>query len=82
MTSEDWRAKVILQDGESLKFERSYSRGFMEEEDVEEYQIVLADGTVTGSVVMKDHIAVKGFKQTVWVVQKNAAGETILDVRL
>jgi hypothetical protein len=74
-----WQSRVILRDGESLKHERSSTQGFMQETDVDTYSIVQADGSVVGSVTVTDHTAVRGFKRTVNVVQKDTNGKVVVD---
>ena len=74
-----WKSRVILNDGESLKHDRSSSEGFMQETDIDIYSIVQPDGTVTGSVRVTDHTAVKGFNRTVRVIQNDALGKVVVD---
>lgn len=62
MATADWRSKVILNAGETLRHDGSTIEGFMQETDVDVYSIVNADGSVTGSLRVTDHTAVKGFK--------------------
>jgi hypothetical protein len=77
-----WKEKLQLKDGESLKLERRYSEGFMQETDVEVYRIVDGTGDVTGQVKYTDHTAVRGFRRTLRVVQTDATGKTVVDERL
>lgn len=74
----DWQTKVILKDGETLRHEHSYLKGFMQEEDVDLYTILSSNGTETGRVEVTDHTAVKGFRRTVTVVQTNQEGRTVV----
>ena len=74
-----WKSRVILNDGESLRHDRSSTEGFMQETDIDIYSIVQPDGTVTGSVSVTDHTAVKGFKRTMRVVQVDAHGKGVVD---
>lgn len=76
-----WRDKVKLEDGETLKHERSSSKGFMSEEEVDEYSVLNIDGTIVGRVVHSDHTAVKGFRRTQTVRQTDADGRVLIDVR-
>lgn len=76
-----WRDKVMLKDGEKLKHEHSYSKGFMSEEDINEYVVLDAQGTVVGKVVHTDHTAVKGFRRTQTVHQIDAEGRVLTDER-
>jgi hypothetical protein len=79
MTEPDWRGKLHLRDGETLRHEESKVEGFMQETDVDTYSIVNGAGSVTGTVRVTDHTAVKGFKRTVRVVQKDANGRVVLE---
>jgi len=53
----------------------------MEEEDIDTYSIIRADGTKAGSVKVVDHTAVKGFKRTIWVVQTDSDGKEVVNAR-
>ncbi|PXF30256.1 hypothetical protein WH50_16275 [Pokkaliibacter plantistimulans] len=75
---EEWESKVVLKEGESLKFGRHVSQGFMQEEDVEYYSVVRADGTTCGSVKVTDHMAVRGFRRTISVHQTDSTGATVV----
>lgn len=76
---DEWQHKVVLKEGESLKFDRHVSQGFMLEEDVEFYSILGADGVACGSVKVFDHTAVNGFRRTLRVVQVDSEGKTVVD---
>ncbi|MFJ9452188.1 hypothetical protein [Herbaspirillum sp. NPDC101397] len=73
----EWEKKVSLKEGETLRHDRSFLKGFMQEEDVDLYTIVGCDGTVRGNVKVTDHTAVKGFRRTVTVVQTDPEGKTV-----
>ena len=74
------KEKLVLKEGESLKFETSSSKGFMAEEDINEYSVVDAQGNIVGKVVHRDHTAVKGFRRTQSVRQTDAEGKVVVDV--
>lgn len=76
-----WKTKVKLQDGEQLQRTRSATKGFMGEEDVNEYLIVNAKGETVGTVVHTDHTAVKGFRRTQTVRQVDSSGNVVTDER-
>jgi hypothetical protein len=75
----EWRDRLKLADGETLILVEAKLTGFMQESDVEMYNVVAPDGAIRGTVVATDHTAVKGFRRTLRVVQRDAAGETIVD---
>jgi hypothetical protein len=77
-----WKDKVKLSAGEELKFENSHSKGFMGEEDINEYSVLDSEGRVVGKVTHTDHTAVRGFKRTQTVRQTDSSGKVIVDVRL
>ena len=72
------KAKVKLSEGQVLRLEKSRSEGFMGETDITEYSIVDAAGNVVGSVEFTDHTAVKGFRRTCTMVQKDKQGKTVV----
>ena len=74
-----WRDKLVLNANEELRHESSRMKGFMQETDIDEYSIVGPDGTKMGSVTVTDHTAVKGFRRTVSILQKDSAGKTIVE---
>ncbi|ONN67809.1 hypothetical protein [Herbaspirillum sp. VT-16-41] len=74
----DWKEKVVLKDGETLRLDRSYSKGFMQEEDVNLYTILNRDGAEKVKVQVHDHTAVKGFRRTLSVVQTDHEGRTVV----
>lgn len=78
----NWQEKLVLKAGEELRHESSRTKGFMQETDIDEYSIVSADGTKMGSVTVTDHTAVKGFKRTVSILQKDSTGKTIVDLSI
>lgn len=73
--------KVKLNPGEKLKFESSQSKGFMGEEDINEYSVVDSEGRVVGKVTHTDHTAVRGFKRTQTVRQTDSTGTVVVDDR-
>ena len=76
-----WRAKLILNAGETLKFEESQTKGFMGEKEIDLYSVVRSDGTKAGTVSVSDHTAVRGFRRTISVLQRDTSGKTIVDVQ-
>ncbi|WP_332658650.1 hypothetical protein [Brevundimonas sp.] len=73
----DWKEKIVLGNGEELRRVGSKSTGFMGETDVDTYDVVDGQGATVGSVIVEDHTAVRGFKRTISVVQRDAAGALI-----
>lgn len=81
MSINAWRKDIQLKAGDELVHERSEMRGFMQEEDVDTYRIQAADGSTCGTVVVSDHIAVNGFKRTIYVVQRDSNSKVIFEKR-
>lgn len=75
----DWRAKVILNPGESLQLDDSRCEGFMQETDVYDCSVIDANGEIVGKVTASDHTAVRGFRRTISVKQTNASGQIVVD---
>ncbi|VVO86929.1 hypothetical protein [Pseudomonas fluorescens] len=73
--------KVKLNPGEELKLDSSRTKGFMGEEDIDEYSVVDSEGNIVGKVTYTNHMAVKGFKVTKTVLQIDSAGKVIVDER-
>lgn len=75
----DWRAKVVLNSGESLRVDDSRCEGFMQETDIYDCSVIDANGAVVGKVRAIDHTAVKGFRRTLSVKQTSASGKVVVD---
>jgi len=70
--------RLKLEEGHTVKLVKSREIGFMGETDVSDFQILDANGNVVGSVELSEHIAVKGFRKTNKVVQRDAQGTTVV----
>lgn len=81
MNANDWKNHITLNDGESLVHQNSRTSGFMGEEDIDTYAIQRVDGIFNGSVIVKDHTAVKGFRRTIYVVQMDINNKIIFEKR-
>lgn len=74
-----WKDKIVLESGCSLQYKKLRTNGFMQEADIEEYDIVNASGEIIGAVVVTDHTAVRGFRRTVSVKQRDRLGRVLVD---
>ena len=74
-----WRTLITLAPDQQLQHEGHRMTGFMQEEDIDTYAVVGAEGVKAGEVVVRDHTAVKGFKRTIRVTQHDATGKQLLD---
>ena len=72
-------SKVKLKPGEELKREKSFSKGFMSEEDITEYSVLNSEGQIVGKVIHRDHMSVKGFRRTQSLRQTDSNGTVIVD---
>jgi len=79
--NEDIKKRLVLKDGESVESKGSRTKGFMGETDIYSYEIVDASGKVVGSAEHTHHTAVKGFKVTETLTQKDSNGNIIVDER-
>lgn len=70
--------KIILTPGCLLQHKDSHSKGFMQEADIDEYDIVAPLGEHVGTVIVTNHMAVRGFRRTVSVEQRDKAGKIIV----
>ena len=75
------REKLKLQPDQTLRKIGSTTDGFMGETDVSEFEIVNERGEVMGFVTYKEHMTVKGFRQTYSLVQKDLNQRIIVDQR-
>ncbi|MFM0298251.1 MULTISPECIES: hypothetical protein [Paraburkholderia] len=72
------KEKLKLAADETLKYKSSRSHGFMGETDVTNYLILDASENIVGSVEHTEHTAVKGFRVTHSVVQKDCDGNVVV----
>lgn len=75
------REKVKLNSGETLKHESSRMKGTLGQTDIDTYSILSDQGEIVGSVVHADTTAINGFKHTQTLLQKDAEGNVVLDLR-
>lgn len=73
-----WKDKLILEPGETLQHTGSSMEGFMQETDVDTYDVISADGSRVGIVTVRDHTAVKGFRRTISVSQRDQSGQMLV----
>lgn len=71
-------SKLKLNAGDTLKQIGHKMKGSMQETDIWTYEILNRDGEVVGSVVHTDHTAIKGFRRTQTVEQKDSSGNVIV----
>lgn len=71
-------SKLKLNVGDTLKQIDHKMKGFMQETDIWTYLILNKDGEVVGSVRHTEHTAVKGFRKTQSVEQKDSSGNILV----
>lgn len=72
------RDKLKLAEDDTLKYKSSRTRGFAGQTDITEYDILDAAGNLIGSVEFTEDVAVRGFRQTNTVVQRDARGTVVV----
>ena len=72
------RDKLKLADDDTLRFESSRSKGFLEETDVTDYSIIDVMGNVVGTVEYTEHTKVNGLRTVHSVVQRDAQGREVV----
>ena len=72
--------KLKLNPGETLKQTGHRSKGPLAETDIYTYSILNQTGEIVGTVTHTDHTAIKGFKRTQTVEQRDHGGNVIVDV--
>lgn len=71
------KSKFKLSPTENPVLISSKSKGFMSETDIDNYNIVDTEGNITGSAEHTSHMAVRGFKTTNSLVQRDNNGNII-----
>ena len=72
------KEKLKLNPGDELRRDSSSVKGFMGETDITNYSILDATGNIVGSVEHTEHMAVKGFRVTNSIVQKDLEGNVLV----
>ncbi len=73
--------KIRLNPGETLKSTGHRSKGPLAETDIYLYAVVNDEGMEIGSVEHTDHTSINGLRRSQHVVQKDSAGNVIVDTR-
>ena len=73
--------KIRLNPGETLKSTGHRSKGPLAETDINLYAVVNDEGMEIGSVEHTDHTSINGLRRSQHVVQKDSAGNVIVDTR-
>ncbi len=74
------KSRLILNDGDRIEETSHKMEGFMQETDIYTYSIINANGEIVGTVEYTDHTAVKGFRRTQSVTQKDFTGKILVDI--
>jgi hypothetical protein len=72
-----WQDKLILNPGEKLVEESHRMKGPLQETDIYTYAILNSAGEKIGSVVRTDHTAIRGFRRTQSLEQRDSTGKVI-----
>lgn len=73
--------RIRLSPGETLKPTGHRSKGPLEETDIYSYAIINEDGIEIGSIEHTDHTLINGLKRSQRVVQKDSAGNVVVEAR-
>lgn len=73
--------KIRLNPGETLKPAGHRSKGPLAETEIYTYAIINEDGIEIGSIEHTDHTSINGLKMSQHVVQKDSAGNVIVETR-
>lgn len=71
--------KLMLQPGQTLRRTGSRTEGFMDETDISEFEVINEAGDVLGFVTYREHMAVRGFRNTYSVIQKDLNQKIIVE---
>ena len=71
--------KLRLSPGDTLRHDQHEEKGYMGQIDVDYYSVIDKNGSIVGSVIYTQDMAIKGFKVTHSLIQKGISGEIILE---
>ncbi len=72
-------SKLKLNQGDTLKEVNHRSKGPLAETDIYTYSIINLAREVIGTVEHTDHTSIKGFRRSQNVIQRDAAGNVIVE---
>jgi hypothetical protein len=76
-----WKQKLVLDEGETLRFESRREKGHLGQEEVELYSVLNVNGHVIGEVQYIDHTSTKApFRKSFHLIQRKG-DKTLLDER-
>ncbi len=73
-------SKLKLDQGDKLMRTNHTTKGSCQETDIYSYDILNKNGATVGTVVHTEHTAIKGFRKTQSVKQKDMSGRVIVDL--
>jgi hypothetical protein len=77
-----WKDKLQIHSDELFRFDRSYEKGNLGQEEVSLYSIVDSNGVILGSVQYTHHTSIKApFKNSYHVIQYDTSGAIIFEER-
>jgi len=79
--SSQWKEKLALKDDERLEHTGSRMKGSMEETDVDTYDVINAEGVKVGSVIVEDHMSIRGFARRISLCHMDVDGSIIFQKR-
>ncbi len=72
-------SKLKLNQGDTLKQVNHRSKGPLAETDIYIYSIINLAGEIIGSVEHTDHTSINGFRRSQTVIQRDVAGNVIVE---
>lgn len=75
------KSKIKLNHGETLKSTGNRSKGPLSETDIYSYAIINEAGEEVGTVEHTDHTSLNGLKRSQHVIQRDGAGNIIVEDR-
>lgn len=77
-----WRKKIILKPDQVVEHRKSYSKGTLGQDDIEQYDVINSDGKKSGTVSFTECTSLKApFSKSYHLVQLDAGGKSIVDTR-
>ncbi len=77
-----WKDRLLLNPGESVRPASSASTGNLGQQDVEQHDVIDAQGVTVGTVVYTASTSLRPpFRTSHWVVQRGVEGNVVLEKR-
>lgn len=74
--------KLKLPPDNQLKLVKSISKGFMDETDISNYEVIDSYGNIVGTVEIEDHTSIRGLRTRSHIIYRDTSGKIVSEIDL